>query len=273
MSEACAAFYLALIGVCAAGALWGVAAWRLPKGLWPRVAEWWGMLAFALSLLTWILRWRLAGHLPIFGTYESALSLALTVLAATLLTRRLSPASSRLLWPVACAVAAGLLAHGQRYDRTAFPLTISERSLVVDLHAVLAWAAFGVLAVNAGLALVELLRRRQPSAAANRRLSVTLSLGFLLHSAMLASGSFYKFLLFGRAWSFDPIETLGFAAWAAYGTLLHMHWLGGWQGRRLAAWCIGLFLLLIVSYRAIVYFPPWSTYHILDMDLRIHVPG
>ncbi len=62
-------------------------------------------------------------------------------------------------------------------------------------------------------------------------------------------------------------------AWLAYGTLLHMQLLAGWEGRRLAVWCLSLFLLLIVSYRGIVYFPAWSTYHIFDMDLRIHVTG
>ena len=90
---------------------------------------------------------------------------------------------------------------------------------------------------------------------------------------MLASGSFYKFLLFGTAWTFDPIEILGFVAWVAYGTLLHMVLFAGWDGRRLAAWCFGLFFILVVSYRGIVYFPAWSTYHIFDMDLRIHLTG
>jgi ABC-type transport system involved in cytochrome c biogenesis permease subunit len=90
---------------------------------------------------------------------------------------------------------------------------------------------------------------------------------------MLASGSFYKFLLFGRAWSFDPVETLGLVAWVSYGTLLHLYLFSGWEGRRLAAWCLALFVLLTVTYRGIVYFPSWSTYHIFDMDLRLHVVG
>ena len=88
---------------------------------------------------------------------------------------------------------------------------------------------------------------------------------------MMASGSFYKFLLFGKAWSFDPIETMGFIAWVAYGTLLHMNLFAGWKGRQLAKWCLFLFVLLVVSYRGIVYFPSWASYHILDMDLRLHL--
>ena len=105
-------------------------------------------------------------------------------------------------------------------------------------------------------------------------LVLSLQIGFLLHTSMLVSGSFYKFLLFGKAWSFDPIETLGFIAWIAYGTLLHMHYFAGWEGP--GGWQNGVcryFFVLLVSYRGIVYFPAWSTYHIFDMDLRIHLTG
>ena len=144
----------------------------------------------------------------------------------------------------------------------------------------MAWLAFGVLAANAGLA-VWLLARPSEAAGPCRpgRAPAPVpspgpcSLGFVLHTAMLASGSFYKFLLFGTAWTFDPIETLGFVAWVAYGTLLHMHLFAQWEGLRLARWCLGLFVILVVSYRGIVYFPAWSTYHIFDMDLRIHLTG
>ncbi|MGB6001007.1 MAG: cytochrome c biogenesis protein CcsA, partial [Thermoanaerobaculia bacterium] len=219
----------------------------------------------------------------LFGTYESSLSLAAAVMLAALVAQR--RVSGTGLWPVACGVSAAVVAHGSLYDPTIYALTISERSWVVDIHAVVAWAAFGALTVNAGLALWILLASKQDEAAGLRAgrgptpdsrprlLAFTLSLGFLLHTAMLVSGSFYKFLLFGQAWSFDPIETLGFVAWVAYGALLHMHLFAGWEGRRLAMWCLSLFLLLLVSYRGIVYFPAWSTYHIFDMDLRLHVTG
>lgn len=261
--------YVALLLACAAGGLLGLAGWlwRPAAGL-RRTGDLVGIVCLATSLVAWLLRWNRTGHLPLFGTYESSLSLAVAVLASAWITW--SKARLPLVWPIACGVAAALLAQGLGFDHTALPLTISETSWVVEIHAILAWAAFGCLASNAGLGLACLLGRGDRG---SRLISGSLSLGFVLHSAMLASGSFYRFLLFGEAWSFDPIETMGFAAWVAYGALLHLHLMGGWEGRRLAAWCVGLFLLLTVSYRSIVYFPPWSTYHILDMDLRMHVAG
>jgi ABC-type transport system involved in cytochrome c biogenesis permease subunit len=262
----------ALAGLCGLTALVCLLGWiRRPaqENSKRSVADVLGWGCLLLALVVWALRWRASGHLPLFGTYESALSLTLSVLAAAAIVRARHPQAAG-VWAGASALSALLLAHGLRYDLRIFALTISERSLAVDLHAILAWAAFGTLAVNACLALVCLAGVWQ---AAERRLPFSLSLGFLLHSAMLASGSYYKFLLFGQAWSFDPIETLGFVAWVSYGTLLHMHLFAGWNGRRLAGWCLGLFVILVVSYRGIVLFPSWSTYHIFDMDLRIHDLG
>lgn len=262
-----------LTGLCLAGAVLGAAAWWRPDsrtlGL---LAERLGLACAVLSLVTWIVRWRAAGHLPLFGTYESALSLTVAVLVAAVVAWALGHRGGG-LWPVACAVSAALLLHGLTYDTAVYALTISERSWVVDIHAFVAWAAFGALTANAALALWTLIGRSEAAGLRTRWLPFTLSFGFFLHTAMLATGSFYKFLLFGTAWSFDPIETLGFVAWVAYGTLLHMHLFAGWEGRRLAVWCLSLFVLLVVSYRGIVYFPAWSTYHIFDIDLRMHLTG
>jgi len=262
-----------LVACTVAASVAGFAAWFLSSRRWlGRLGELLGWVCLALGLAVWVARWRIAGHLPLFGTYESSLSLAVAVLLAALVARSRTPAPAG-LWPVACGVTAALIAHGLRFDTTAFALTISERSWVVDVHAILAWAAFGALLANAALGLRRIASPSQETLPLDRTLAFTLSLGFVLHSGMMVSGSFYKFLLFGRAWSFDPIETLGFVAWVAYGTLLHMHLFAGWEGRRLAGWCIGLFLLLVVTYRGIVYFPAWSTYHIFDVDLRIHLTG
>lgn len=271
--------YTGSLVACGAAGLAAWAGWLLANRPWAsRTASILGALATVTVLAAWIARWVEAGHLPLFGTWESALSLALAIsltasLAASAAFRTLPETPPRLpVWAVSGPVAAGVLAHGLRYDATVYALTISERSWVVDVHAVLAWAAFGGLTLNAAFALARLLRSGR-NAAIDRRLSMSLRVGFLLHSAMLASGSLYKFLLFGEVWTFDPVEILGFIAWMAYGTVLHLHLLGRWEGRRLAAWCLGLFVLLLVSYRGLVYFPAWSTYHIFDMDLRIHITG
>jgi ABC-type transport system involved in cytochrome c biogenesis permease subunit len=276
--EASVKFLPTLMVMLGITTLTGFAAWLRMGPKWmTRLVDVLALLCLAGALGVWSLRLKNAGHLPIFGTFESSLSLVVTVLLVATVYRRFSPLAGT-PWPLATGVAAALLAHGMRYDPTIYALTISERSWVVDVHSIVAWVAFGVLTVNAAFALYLILPRRSDEsgeqiAASRRLLSTTLSLGFLLHTGMLISGSFYKFLLFGKVWSFDPIETLAFVTWISYGTLLHLHLMAKWDGRRLAGWCLTVFVILVVSYRGIVYFPAWSTYHIFDMNLRTHLTG
>ncbi len=208
----------------------------------------------------WIARFPEAGHLPLFGTYENALSVALATTIAGACWPRAATVTS--------LVAALVLAQGVAYDPTPYALTISERSLVVDVHAILAWAAFAVFAVALGLALRVAFQRER----SEPQLERILTLGFVLHTAMIVSGSLYKFMLFGTVWSWDPIETMALITWLAYGTLLHMPLLAGWSSCRLARWSLGTFAVLAVSYRAIVYFPSFATYHVFDLALKLHLP-
>lgn len=225
---------------------------------------WIGFLA-----ITWGLRTAAAGHLPLFGMYESALSLALATAIVTVLWE-IRHQGRTILTPLAVLIAAALLSHGESFDSTAYALTISERSWVVDIHAVLAWFAFAFLALSNFLAL-RLTLRRTPGEDLEKPLVTSLQVGFVLLTGMIISGSVYKFLLFGTPWSFDPVESMALVVWMAYATLLHLHLFVGWRGKKLARWTLGLFALLVISYRALVYFPAWSTYHVFDMDRRIHV--
>lgn len=269
-AERVAALLAPLCAVTAAVALAAAVSGRIGRAA-ARLADVGAGAALVAALLAFGLRWHAAGHLPVFGTYESSLALTLAVLAAGAWLRAAGAPAP--VWAGSCAVAAALAAHGATFDRTLLPLTISERSWVVEVHAWLAWAAFGSLAAAAALGARLGWARGDGAAleAAQRLLPRVLSAGFVLHSAMLVSGSFYEFLLFGRAWSFDPVETLGLAAWLAYGTLLHMHLLAGWSVRRVGRWSLLLFLGLVVSYRGIVYFPAFASFHIFDMDRRMHI--
>lgn len=219
--------------------------------------------------ITWGLRTASAGHLPLFGMYESALSLALATVIVTV-GWEIRHKGRTILTPLAVLIAAALLSHGESFDATAYALTISERSWVVDIHAVVAWFAFAVLALSNFLAL-RLILRRTPGEDLEKPLVTSLQVGFVLLTGMIISGSVYKFMLFGTPWSFDPVESMALVVWMAYATLLHLHLFVGWRGKKLARWTLGLFALLVISYRALVYFPAWSTYHVFDMDRRIHV--
>jgi len=201
--------------------------------------------------------------------YESALSLALaTVIVAVIWEIRHK--GRTIITPLAVLIGAALLSHGETFGPTPYALTISEASWVVNVHAVISWAAFGVLALSNFLALRIILGRTDGDDL-ERPLVKSLQMGFMLLTGMIASGSVCKFMLFGTPWSFDPVESMALVVWMAYATLLYLHLFVGWRGKKLAGWTLGLFVLVVISYRALVYFPAWSTYHVFDMDRRIHV--
>jgi ABC-type transport system involved in cytochrome c biogenesis permease subunit len=257
--------YGSLIVVCLIGGTIGLTSLR--SGRWGTIARLSAIATGLSALALWMWRAIAAGHLPLFGTYENALSVATFTIVAGVVRdqHRRSVAAA----PATSLIAAIVLAQGIGYDAMPYALTISERSLVVDAHAVLAWLAFAVFAVNCALSIRAAFGNDDTRAGATLR--TTLTLGFLLHTAMIATGSLYKFMLFGRVWSFDPIETLALIAWLVYGTLLHMMLLAGWGLQRVARWSIAAFVVLVLSYRAIVYFPAWSTYHIFDIGLKLHL--
>ena len=62
-------------------AVLGGVAWRRPERRnLVRMGDAAAWAALALVLVLWVLRWIEAGHLPLFGTFESALSVAGAVL-------------------------------------------------------------------------------------------------------------------------------------------------------------------------------------------------
>ena len=113
----------------AVGSVVGFASWIVPRNRrLTHLAGSAGVICLIAATAAWIDRWRVAGHLPLFGTYESALSLAVAVLANALVARW-AMRDEGSPWPVASAIAAALLAHGMRFDPAVYALTISERSL------------------------------------------------------------------------------------------------------------------------------------------------
>jgi ABC-type transport system involved in cytochrome c biogenesis permease subunit len=222
-----------------------------------------GILA-GLVLLVWLLRFWKAQHLPMFGAYESALSLVCCSGLVMLLYSRRQQQPLLFLYPPATTL---LLYHGSCYSSDIWALTISERGFWVHLHALAAFAAFAVALCLAAAAVLVLRGRQLP-------LQNLLLPFMLLYALTIISGSFYRFLLFGRAWSFDPIESMNLACFLAFTTLVHMAMTRQWPAPRTAAWSLFCLLLLILAYRLILIFPAWSSYHILDIELRSHIiPG
>jgi ABC-type transport system involved in cytochrome c biogenesis permease subunit len=209
----------------------------------------------------WVLRFAITGHFPIFGAYESALSLVFFTGITLWLGGRISKQ------PLLCLyspIVAGMLIHGSRYSREIWALTISERGFWVHLHAIFAFVAFGLAMCLLSASFLVLLGRNAPM----KKITLILVTFYALN---IISGSFYRFLLFGTAWSFDPIEAMNLACFLALTTLIHLMSFTRLPAKKAAAWSIVCVVLFVLAYRLILVFPGWSSYHILDIGLRSHI--
>ena len=230
--------------------------------------------ALGLHLVSVAIRWAGSGHAPIFGTYEAALAASWFLMLFTALAFLSMHRQFRLLVLTTAPIALLLLAYGALlFDTRHLPLTISERSLWVDFHALFAWLAFAPLTLAASLSggLLWLARGTQTGS----RLEVMdelayryVCIGFAGHSVMFALGSYYSSILFGLWWRWDPAFSLSLLAWLLMGLHIHLRLFYHWRGRR-AAWSyLVVFALIVFSYWGLIYLPPGRTFHVFDLNLK-----
>jgi ABC-type transport system involved in cytochrome c biogenesis permease subunit len=243
------------------------------------------------------IRWYGIGHPPVFGTYEAALAGSWFMLLYTAFSHRSIHGHFKALLFTTVPLAILTIAYGLTFNTERIPLTISERSLWVDFHALFSWLAFGSYAAAACLAGVYLWKSRVgswesaefgdspdsttslcsvrksgtvPSEVLDDLIFRYINLGFINHTVMFALGSYYSSILFGVWWQWDPVNSTSLITWLSYGLAIHMRLFYGWKGSRGANLSIVAFLTAIVSYWGLVYFPPGSTYHVFDIELKAH---
>lgn len=221
-----------------------------------------GLSAHAASAVA---RGIVSGHPPIFGTFENSMaaSWAVALVTVVLIARggeRAHPALVRamLAWVLA------ILVYGQFFDKTPYPLTISERSALVDVHVLFAWTAFSIMLLSATAGAVRLIERDAERQQALDGLIVRgVGLGTAAFTAMLLLGSLYCYVLFADWYRWEIVGATAFATWLGYALTAHAYLMFGWRGRRIA-WCVLALLPLVIAV-----FWSWSivssTYHYFEI--------
>jgi ABC-type transport system involved in cytochrome c biogenesis permease subunit len=226
------------------------------------------LLAASLLVLTGSIaaRWIMAGHPPVFGTYENTLAAAWALMLLLLWMERGRGSESCMLHRRLLALWPPLtLVYGLFFSSIALPLTISERSLWIEVHVAFAWGAYAFLLSSSMAALARILRPSdEASAPALENQTIRgLGVGFALFTGVIVVGAFYGYELFAEWFRWELVEVLSVAAWIAYGLAIHAWLLFGWRGRRLAAAALATLPLLLLAFWS------WSiysgTYHYFDI--------
>lgn len=136
----------------------------------------------------------------------------------------------------------------------------NTQALALRAHLVVAFLAYGLLAVAALHAiLMTLLERRlhrktlmldgaPPLLTLEAMLFRTIGVGFVLLTLALGSGIFFSDELFGAPLQFTHKVVLGTLSWLVFGGLLLGRTVRGWRGRTALIWTITGYTLLLLAY-------------------------
>ncbi len=220
----------------------------------------------ALGILVLVVRTLYAGHAPIFGTFENTLSCSVALVIGATVTSRRREAPGAWTWALPWALA--LLVYGTFFRQEAVPLTISEQSLWVDAHALLAWVAFVPLILASTLALYRIRGASFWGLSAeegDEYIARLLNFGFLGLTVMMIVGSWYLYLLFGVFWKWEIVETMALVGWLGYALVIHARYFYRLSGRPFGAAVLAVLPALILTFWIWSLFP--NTFHYFDIPL------
>lgn len=223
--------------------------------------------AFAIQTVAIAIRWVAIGHPPLFGTYENTNATAWFLALTSLIVIFRGQGGERSVM-LTLLTAPALMAYGMTFNLDRVPLTISERSLWVDFHSLFAGISYGGYALAFSAGLLGFLKKGTEND--DEVGYAGLLWGFGGQSLTLFTGIVYSFMLFGRMWQWDPMQTFTLMAWLLYALIIHLRLFYRWDYRKIVMLSVGAFVVIGVSYWALIYFPPGLTFHTFDIDRRMH---
>ena len=200
------------------------------------------------------IRWYVTGHMPVMHTYENSL-IGIWFVVFIYMGLRFYFPPARSFGVVVTPFALLILGNGLLVGAELQPLEPAFRSNWLFVHVLFAWLAFGSYLLAFADGGMYLLKQRAQTGVLSRfpelklleELSLRLILfGFFAHAIVIGSGAIWAHGLWGKYWSWDPVETWSLISWLVYGLNLHLRITLGWSGKR-AAW------LSVVSLFGIVF--------------------
>ena len=193
---------------------------------------WAERVGVTVTLVAWLAHFSIllvrgldSGEIPIVSRYEDFTVDAMFMVGVYLIAQWRWPQLRRtgiVVLPVAALIA--LLAL--KYSRGVFPMGPALRTNWLIIHATLNSLAVGFAPITLAAGLMK---KQVETALVGRLLAWT----FLFWSAMVATGSYWASITWGRFWGWDPIECWSLGTVIAYAFVLHIRFRPAWrQGLR-----------------------------------------
>lgn len=222
---------------------------------------------YLLSLLSLIfytvLRWFLSSHPPVQGGFENSLLCVIFIILIYGFFLMRYPFLKDYIYLISgCSFI--ILAWGTFTGRTSLePLEPPFKSNWLWFHVGFAWLAFGSFLLSAIVGTVMLVRKKiseEEIKTLDSAISSSVFFGFINQGFMILTGSLWAFNLWGSYWNWDPVEVWSLICWLIYGVFLHLKYLKGWKGRRLAWISILAFICMIITFFGLNTLTEFHTY-------------
>jgi len=229
------------------------------------LARWFFIFGIISHLFAIVFRIEFSSHFPLMGTYETTLSgTFVSVLIIYLFRKWLN------IHPWFYAILLGfivlMLIYGQFFPVHYIPTTISEQGLWVKMHVIFAWLALAFFLLSGTISLFVIFSSKDVQFYGELMFLFFVT-GFLLLSIMMGTGIYYNFVLSGKWWTWDPIETSGLIVWLFASLIIHLHLFYRYNIKKLAKFIIISFVLVMLFYKGFPLIPKSSTFHNFDLLL------
>lgn len=222
--------------------------------------------AAVLAFVGLVHRTIVAGHLPLFGTFENTYTASAFLLVVAAVAARRDWVG-RDAWRLLAPWTIIFMLWGLRYRTFPTPITISEQSAWIDAHVLFAWLAHSVLLWGGtlGLSRIVFRGRGERPEAEDRLLFMLVAAGYVLLTIMISLGAWFLFVLFAKFWRWEIVGTLAAIVWLGYGLIIHGGLLHGARGRSLDVYAAVMLVPLLLLFWVWSVYP--NTYHFFDIVL------
>ncbi|RME27680.1 MAG: c-type cytochrome biogenesis protein CcsB [Deltaproteobacteria bacterium] len=213
---------------------------------------------FIVNFFQLLSRWHEANQPPFKTLYESLVLLSACIAIVYLVIEFIYRA--RILGLPAMLGAAGAMLYAfSRHDKEIVNLPPALQSGWFIPHVVVYFFGYAALFVAFCAAVLYLIRpkpiriRREDLIPGEKidlekLLDGSVRFGFVLLTFGLLVGAVWAKMAWGDYWVWDPKETWSLVTWLMFAAYLHLHYLGGWRGKRLAVLVVLGFVAVMFTY-------------------------
>lgn len=264
--------------VYGAAAFFYITAWVFDTRIMEKAATWTLYGAAAANASGLLFRWKESyemgiGQAPLSNLYESLVFFALMIGVVYLVVEHRY--RLKVIGAVAMPLAFFSMAYASlspRIGETIQPLMPALKSNWLIAHVVTCFIGYAAFAIAFGIGIMVLaapsgppsdsgfLSRLPGKPVMDELMHKMVMFGFLFLTAGIITGAVWADSAWGRYWGWDPKETWSLITWFIYATLLHVRFMRGWRGTRIAVFTVIGFAAVLFTYFGVNYLPGLHSY-------------